>query len=229
MSHDKVAATFDEWARAGQADSMEISHADPVEQVVARMGIRAGERILDLGCGNGWATRMLAKSAPGVQAIGVDVSPRMIERADELHSFTIRARYELGSFEALEFPDGHFDRAFSMEAIYYATDVQEAIDEVHRVLKPGGTFDAVIDFYRERPGVQDWPQKIGLAMVSLGEAEWRETFAAAGFEASTERVVDRRGPGDEAAFQPSAWSPDWPTKVAAHEAGSLWIRGVKPT
>jgi hypothetical protein len=47
----------------------------------------------------------------------------MIARAEELHSLTIRARYEVGRFEALDFPDKKFDRVFSMEALYHAVDL----------------------------------------------------------------------------------------------------------
>jgi ubiquinone/menaquinone biosynthesis C-methylase UbiE len=60
----------------------------------------------------------------------------MIARAEELHSFTIRARYELGTFEALDFPAAHFDRAFSMEALYFSPDADRALAELARVLKP---------------------------------------------------------------------------------------------
>ena len=111
MSTSAIAAKFDEWADAGRDASMESGHQDVVEQVVAQLGIGPGQQILDLGCGNGWATRLLAKSAAGSGAVGVDASPKMIKRAEELHSFTIRARYEVANFDALDFKDGHFDRA----------------------------------------------------------------------------------------------------------------------
>jgi len=229
MSHEKLAETFDRWVREGRADRLETSHGDIVAQVLERMGIRAGETVLDLGCGNGWATRLIAKAAPGVQAIGVDVSPAMVERAEELHSFTIRARYEVCPFEELDFADAHFDRAFGMESVYYAVDLGRALAELHRVLKPAGVSDLVVDFYAERPGTERWPELTGLAMHRLSEAEWRDAFEGAGFaDVETRRVVDRRGPGDESDFTPSEWHADWSSKQAQHASGSLWIRGVKP-
>jgi SAM-dependent methyltransferase len=171
---------------------------------------------------------MLAKSAPGVQAIGVDVSPAMIAKAESLHSYTIRARYEVGTFEGLEFADEHFDRAFSMEAIYYAVDLALALAEVHRVLSPGGRVDFVIDFYAERPGTRVWADHMDVPMRYLSIAEWGEVLAGAGFGGfETERVVDPSGPGDEADFEPSVWAPDWKTRVAMVEAGSLWMRATK--
>lgn len=224
MSHERLRSTFNEWAVNGRAEGMERSHRATVDAILPRLGIRAGERILDLGCGNGWATRLLAKTAPGVQAIGVDVSPSMVARAEELHSYTIRARYEVGTFEDLPFEDDHFDRAFGMESLYYAVDLSRALAEVRRVLKPGGRADFAVDFYAERPATRVWADRLGLPMHFLSESEWRAAFEDAGFTGfATRRVVDPAGPGDPTAFTPSEWVPDWETRVALHEAGSLWL------
>ena len=92
MSHDKIASTFDDWAAEGRGEKMEHGHGDVVEQVIGQLDIRPGFQILDLGCGNGWATRLLAKTHAGVQAIGVDASKAMVAKAEELHIYTIRAR-----------------------------------------------------------------------------------------------------------------------------------------
>jgi cyclopropane fatty-acyl-phospholipid synthase-like methyltransferase len=62
--HAAIARTFDSWAHQGRDASMERGHGDVVGQVISKLGIKPGEQILDLGCGNGWATRLLARSAP---------------------------------------------------------------------------------------------------------------------------------------------------------------------
>lgn len=228
MSHEKVAATFTEWAEAGRAESMEKGHGDVVAQVIEALDVKPGQQILDLGCGNGWATRILAKLGPGVQAIGVDVAQGMIARAEELHSYTIRARYEQMPFERLDFKDGHFDRAFSMEALYYATDLEAALAELFRVLKPGGEADVILDFFSESEPTAKWPELVGVPMQRLAEAEWRAAFERAGFgPVETHRVIDSRGPGDRAEFTPDKWYASFAEKVARHEAGSLWIRARK--
>jgi len=219
-----AASVFDAWAADGRDAGMEQDHGDVVAQVVESMGIKPGEMIIDLGCGNGWATRLLAKQAPGSQAIGIDCAPGMIARAEELHSYTIRARYELMPFEALDFPDARFERAFSMEALYYAADLEQALAELARVLKPGGEANLVLDYFGERPGQDSWPEGIGLTMNRKSEAEWIAALQAAGFaEVEARRVVDRRGPTPEADFVAGPWCPDHATHVAAHAAGSLWL------
>lgn len=229
MSHEDIARTFDHWASVKLDQGMEDEHGDVFGQVLAHIAPGPGQQVLDLGCGNGWATRLLAKSAPGAGAVGVDVSPAMIARAEELHSFTIRARYEVATFEDLPFDDARFDRAFSMEALYYAVDLEQTLAEVLRVLKPGGRFDALIDHYAESPLTLGWREAAGLHTQWMGEAEWCAALEKAGFvDVSRKRVHDSRGPGDEADFEPGHGYASYADWVAVREAGSLWLSAAKP-
>ncbi|HTF87672.1 MAG TPA: methyltransferase domain-containing protein [Planctomycetota bacterium] len=218
MSHEILGRTFDQWACDGRDAGMELEHGNVAAQVIAQLDIRPGEQILELGCGNGWATRMLAKSAAGATAVGVDVSPKMIERAEALHSLTIRARYEIATFESLGFKDSKFDRLFSMEALYYAVDLERALSEGLRVLKPGGRADVVVDFYQESPSTAVWPSKVGLAMHYLSIAQWQAAFERSGFvDVQTRRVHESQ----------SARPVD-ASHAESKAAGSLWLSARKP-
>lgn len=229
MDHELLAKTFDRWAETGFDAKMERGHGDVVQQVVAKLAIRAGEQILDLGCGNGWATRLLSRAAPGVSAVGIDVSPQMIARAESQTSLTLRARFEVAPFEQLPFPDRRFDRVFSMEALYYAVEVERALGEVFRVLKPGGRADCVLDFHADSPATAVWKERTGVPMHFLSQAQWGERFERTGFgDIGFERVIDSRGPGSRESFRPDECTPDWETARAIHAAGSLWISAQKP-
>lgn len=224
MSHESTTHTFDTWAAVGRDAEMEHEHGDVVRQVQARLGQKPGERILDLGCGNGWATRLLARAAPGATAIGVDVSPAMIERAEALHSNTIRARYEVAAFEALPFGDARFERVFSMEAIYYAADLPRALAEIVRVLVPGGRVDMILDYYRESPHTASWTRAMKVQTHWLSTPEWIASLERAGLvDVQSDRVVDSRGPGSESDFAPRHGYADYATWKAIREAGSLWL------
>ena len=129
----------------------------------------------------------------------------------------------------VEFNDGKFDLVFSMEALYYSPDLPKALQEVFRVLKPGGIAEIVVDCYAGRPTTDGWSEAVGLHMHVLSEADWQVAFEAAGFiEVRTSFVVDSRGAGDEASFEPGSSFPDFESYKAYHDAGSLWIRAEKP-
>lgn len=228
MSHEQIASTFDQWVENGEAEHLQVHHVDVVAQVIPKMGIQPGMQTLELGCGTGWATRILAAAAPGAGAVGIDVSPKMIARAEELHDLTSRARYERTAFEDLDFPDSKFDRVFSMEALYYSTDLGQAVSEIHRVLKPGGVAHVVVNRFSESIRSEGWATSVGLDMAYISTEEWGAAFRDVGFTTvESERLIDSRGPGDEASFKPSAHCPDFATHTELHEAGSLWIRATR--
>jgi ubiquinone/menaquinone biosynthesis C-methylase UbiE len=229
MSIERVVRTFDEWARNGRAEGMEDEHGDVVRQVIDPMEVAPGQRILDLGCGNGWATRLLAQKNAGVQAIGIDASPQMVARAEELSSLKLRARYEVGAFEKLAFRDQSFDRVFSMESLYYSNDLEVALREAFRVLKGGGAADVIVDRFKENPASEHWAATMGLELSWLSEREWKAAFERVGFApVSASRVHDRRGLGCESTFEPNCCNPTWQHWQDTRTAGSLWIRALKP-
>src|SRR5438445_8039406 len=102
--------------------------ADLGAPVVDLLAPRAGERILDLGCGDGVLTAKLASL--GCQVIGVDASPQQIGAARKLG---LDARVMNG--EALDF-DREFDAVFSNAALHWMRDPAKVIAGVHRALRP---------------------------------------------------------------------------------------------
>lgn len=102
------------------------------EDLVEVLSPRTGERILDLGCGTGYLTHLIAES--GAQTSGLDKSATMIEKAS-------------GSYPGLEFKvgsaadfhyDDPFDAIFSNAALHWVLEKEAAIDCIYRNLRPGG-------------------------------------------------------------------------------------------
>jgi SAM-dependent methyltransferase len=103
--------------------------------VLEWLAAQPGERILDLGCGDGRLTQRIA--ATGATVEGVDASPAMVAAA--------RSRgiaVEEAPAESLPHADGTFDTVFSNAALHWVRGQDAMMAEVHRVLKPGGRFVA---------------------------------------------------------------------------------------
>lgn len=98
---------------------------------------RDGMRVLDIGCGTGNYSLALAKA--GLKVTGIDISPAMLEKA----RITVKARGLKVSFlegDALQLPfrDNSFDAVISATALEFVPDLDAALGEAYRVLKPGG-------------------------------------------------------------------------------------------
>lgn len=101
------------------------------------VGDLAGKDVLDAGCGEGYNTRIFARR--GGRMIGVDLSPRMIERArEEERREPLGIRYEVTSYSDLgAFADDSFDACVSTMALMDGPDFPGAMREIRRVMKPG--------------------------------------------------------------------------------------------
>lgn len=108
--------------------------ADLAGEVIDLLDAKPGERILDLGCGDGALTVRIA--ATGAKIIGVDSSPSMVAAA-QARNLDVR----LVNCEALGF-DHEFDATFSNAALHWMHNQDQVLAGVHRALKPGGRFVA---------------------------------------------------------------------------------------
>jgi SAM-dependent methyltransferase len=94
-----------------------------------------GERILDLGCGDGQLTARIA--ALGAEVIGIDASAEMVAAARARGADAVE-----GNAEALPFADCTFEAVFSNAVLHWVRDQDAMLREVRRVLRPGGRFVA---------------------------------------------------------------------------------------
>lgn len=97
--------------------------------------LRPGMTVLELGCGTGYFTRELARS--GADVVAIDVSPELLEIAKTNHSAP-NVRYEIQNAYASSYPDAVFDSVVGSSVLHHL-EIQEALREIYRVLKPGGT------------------------------------------------------------------------------------------
>ena len=113
---------------------------DLVHQLVKWGGLDRlpkGSRILDVGCGIGGSSRILAKDY-GFDVLGITISLSQVERARELTPSEMNCRFQVMDAMNLDFEKGTFDGVWSVEAGPHMPNKQLYADEMLRVLRPGG-------------------------------------------------------------------------------------------
>ena len=105
-------------------------------------GVRDGMRILDVGCGTGFFTRLLVQGGEAVSAVGLDQEEPFIRYARDA-SAGLPIEYRVGDALALPFEEASFDLVASHTFFTSISDPEKAMAEMKRVLKPGGRIASV--------------------------------------------------------------------------------------
>jgi len=203
----------------------------------ALAGLRAGEVVLDLGSGAGFDCFLAARQVgPIGRAIGVDMTPEMIERARTLaqqHGFT-NVEFRLGEIEHLPVADESVDVIISNCVINLSTDKPQVFREAYRVLRPGGRL-AISDIALRKELPQRIRGSVAAYVGCVGGAvlvnEYQRMVEAAGF-----RDVRVTVKGGSACIDPNTQDPIGRAILEALGEGetvedyvvSVSVEGAKP-
>src|SRR5437763_10453546 len=191
IADQRLQQEFNRWAAEGRGEEMEQHHLPITAPVLELMQLRPADRVLDLGCGAGWATRLLAARVPQGKVTGVDISDEMIERARRSSTNFSNIEFAVGSSEKIPAANDSCDKVLSIESFYYYPDQGAALDELRRLLKPGGRFFILINLYKDNPYSLRWVQTLQVPVHALSEAEYLQLIRAHGFtQAETRRIPD---------------------------------------
>lgn len=132
--------TTEEMARIFDADAADLAtypltipaHCYLLKVIRAHIGEWAGKRILDVGCGRGRYLRVFQEQEPDAELWGLDISAYMLRDVPQ------GINTQWGSMLAMPFVDGQFDGAYAVESFEHAIDIDKAVSEICRVVKPGG-------------------------------------------------------------------------------------------
>ena len=99
--------------------------------MVEHYGLKAGDKVLDVGCGKAFLVYDFTKVVPGIDIQGIDVSEYAIANAKE----EVKDRLRVGSAAKLPWPDKHFDFVYSLNTLHnlHAYDLEPALREMERV------------------------------------------------------------------------------------------------
>lgn len=168
-------------------------------------GVTAGSRVLDLGAGTGDQTLVAARRVgPDGTVLATDISASMLDLAREAarEAGLLNIQTRVMDAQQLELESGSFDAAIARFSLQFVPDVQRALTEVRRVLKPDGRFAAAVFSAIERNPYRAGPQAIASRLVGRpfpppGPGQWAlndpstlgGAFRQAGFRAVEVRTV----------------------------------------
>jgi SAM-dependent methyltransferase len=199
--------------------NMGLSCGNPVAQA----SLRPGELVVDLGCGGGLDVFLSAQRVgPTGKAIGIDMTPEMIERARKNAATGANGRpignveFHLATIDRLPLPEASVDCVISNCVINLAPDKRAVFREIARVLKPGGRL-AVSDIALKQPlpaeFANDVMAYVGCIAGAISIADYRASLTEAGF--STVEVIDSGSDLNayaKVANQAACCAPTVPTK-----------------
>ena len=180
MEKKSAVDVFSQWALIGKDEGMERGHAASVQAMLelAVPKLKNGFSAIDLGCGNGWVTRMLSELGAG-HSEGVDGSNEMINKATSKDS---SHKYSQGVLPDWS-PGRRFDLVHTMEFLYYLDDPAGMISIIHdEWLEQDGILVAGVDHYLEHEESLTWPDHVGVHMTTLSIEEWKSAMVNAGFK-----------------------------------------------
>lgn len=146
---------FDSWAPRYGQDLRSRFNARPRRQALASLILGPQDTLLDVGCGTGEAVREAAATV--ARAVGLDVSPAMIEQARERAAGLVNVEFVVGSSVRLPFASQSFSAVLCTAAFHHYPDPEQALGEMARVLAPGGRL-ALSDGTADKPAARaaDW-------------------------------------------------------------------------
>jgi ubiquinone/menaquinone biosynthesis C-methylase UbiE len=134
----EAAARFDSWAETYGEDRISawLKHY----QLLALSRFHLGERsdFLDIGCGTGWAVGEVAKQIVNGKACGIDVSPKMIDKAITQNRGMRNVEFQVATSDAIPYPNEFFSSVLCTCSFHHYKDPVRALSEMRRVMKKNG-------------------------------------------------------------------------------------------
>src|SRR5688572_21091151 len=136
---------------------MNQGNAGIYNDAIAVLNPANGDRILEIGIGNGFFTEQIVAADTSIKYTGLDFSPTMVEEAKKINASWIekgQVDFVLSDVAHTAFEDQAFNKVFAINSIYFWEDRQAVLKELHRVLQPNGRLIIAI---RPRRQMQRFP------------------------------------------------------------------------
>jgi len=120
---------------------MSFETAATNDEALARLEVKKGDRVLDVGCGHGRTVERAAEMVGDGLVVGIDASEEMLRMATRRCQHLIdagRVQVALADSASIPYPDEYFDKLITVHTLYFWDDPRRHLRELHRVLRIGG-------------------------------------------------------------------------------------------
>lgn len=224
-SPEQLREEFNRWAEAGKGESMEHDHWPITKPVLELMRVAPTDNLLDVGCGAGWLSRILAKGVPEGRVVGMDISDEMIHHARRASVNFTNLVFVVGEVNEIPWERNFFDKVISVESSYYWPDPAKGLREIFRVVREGGSAWILINYYRDNAHCHQWGEKLAVPTHLLWAEEWAKLFRDAGFGDVEHRLIPDPTPNPE--VYTGRWFRDAKQLAEFRAIGALLIHGRK--
>ncbi len=228
ISEEKMAEIiFDDWAEEGKAEGMAKGHSPVAKIIIDKLSVFENKKVLDLSCGNAWALNYFFEKGISL-GVASDISEKMLKKAKENLSRINKPWLTIkNSVNFLPFKSESFDIIFNMEAFYYYVKPEIVIREIYRVLKKGGIFLLLVDFFKENKASMKWLDRIDFFMNPMSKDEYKSFIESENFEiVDMGQVVSPKIKSREE-FKPSESVKTYEEYLELKKAGTLYFIAVK--
>ena len=126
---------------------MNLTHAPLTNWGLGLIEFQDGWTMLDVGCGGGATLKRLLKRSQDAKVYGIDISEESVSKACKVNADLLDKQVFIrqGSACALPYPDQKFNLVTAVETVYFWPNLPNCLQEVRRVLKPGGHFAIMVE------------------------------------------------------------------------------------
>jgi ubiquinone/menaquinone biosynthesis C-methylase UbiE len=178
---------------------MAADHKALTKWTLEQLQIEKNDSVLDIGCGSGMAIEMINNIATKGYVVGIDYSPVMVRQAIKKNKLAVKAgktKILQGNVSNLPFADASFDKICAIETFYFWPNPHKNLQEVKRVMKPGGIVAFAMEISKEgtnSSAILDNAQRLGFPIYS-GQ-EMKSLLVTAGFINVSYEVIPEREKG----------------------------------
>lgn len=223
---EKLREEFNQWVRDGRSSRLESHHRCFVEDMISCMNMQPRDRLLEVGCGEGWASRELALLVPEGMVVGLDVSDEMVRKARAQSAPCENLLFVWSEVESIPWQEKFFSKAICVESFYYLENPEKALGEIYRVLAPGGWLWVLNHLSRENQYTLAWLSHWNVLVHLRSAEEYGKLFAACGFREYSFRMIPDRTPEADAPYYERLADPV--ERRRFRELGALLMTARRP-